>query len=404
MTEVNEDSMIPCAVCSTDIDIDDAHTTERDDIVCDDCVRTCECCYEIGTTNDIHSYVDGDLWCESCTNREGNWCESCDEYTRNATNYIADRDTYWCDDCSSDTFYCEDCSSYFYQGYCESCPDARLIHDYGYRPDPIFHSTEGRERLYFGLEIEVEAGRNYSDAATYAHQLEDMELAYLKSDGSLNCGFEVVTHPMSHDFIKNEAEDFFNVITGLRNQHQVKSWGTSTCGVHIHISRTGFNGGAHMHRFLKLVYSNQDFYETMAGRSSDRWAKFDDVKHSEFLGRDEDGARMYKQFNSYRSKLIEGNHTDRYSAVNTQNRATLEMRIFKGTTNVNTIKSYVDLAHASVEYTRTISVREVSNGALEVEPFLQYIVDNSELYPELVERINRLYIDIVRLNGQEVSA
>jgi len=391
MTEVIEESGIECAVCSTGITPDDAYTTESDETVCSDCVRSCNRCGDVGTENDDWCIVDSNTWCESCTERYGSWCESCEEYTEDSTNYVADRDVYWCEGCTGDTYFCHTCDQYYDQGFCEECQDTRVIHDYSYRPDPIFHSTTNTERLFFGIEIEVEAGRGLSDAAEYAQQLETMDLAYLKSDGSLSCGFEIVTHPMSHAFFKNEAQELYTVLEGLRNSHQVRSWGTGTCGVHIHISRTGFNGGAHMHRFLNLVYSNQDFYETMAGRSSDRWAKFSDVE----LPR---GGRSFSR------KLHPSRSSDRYSAVNTNNDHTLEMRIFRGTTNPSTIKSYLDLAHASVEYTRTMSVKEVANGALNPASFVAYIIDNEKIYPELVERINRLYLPTVWLTRQNVSA
>jgi hypothetical protein len=404
MTEVIEESVVECAVCSTDIAPDNAYETDSCEVVCSDCVRTCDNCSDVGTENDDWNCVDSDLWCQNCTDREAHWCESCEEMTRHDTNYIADRDAYWCDDCSGGTFFCEDCSQYYDQGFCEDCSDSRTIHDYNYRPDPIFHSTKSDERLFFGIEIEVEAGRSLNNAAEYAQQLESMDLAYLKSDGSLNCGFEVVTHPMSHDFFKSEAQDFFDILVGLRNQYNVKSWGTSTCGVHIHISRTGFNGGAHMHRFLNLIYSNQDLYETMAGRSSDRWAKFDDVNHTKWIYDDYGNRQNIATTRSFAHKLNNDRGSDRYSAVNTNNSATLEMRIFKGTTNPRTIMSHIDLAHASVEYTRTMSVKEVAQGALNPTTFVEYIISNEKLYPELVERINRLYIPISMLSASRQEA
>ena len=405
MTDVNDESGLECAVCSTGLNSDEAHATEHGEIACGDCVRHCESCQEMGTENDDWNSVDGDMWCQYCTENNASWCEACEEYTQHGTNYIADRDSYWCRDCTAGSYWCEDCDQYFEQGFCEDCNDTRMIHDYNYRPDPIFHSTTNSERLFFGIEIEVEAGRNISDASEYAQQLEPLELAYLKSDGSLNCGFEIVTHPMSHSFIKYEAQELYDVLDGLRSQFKVQSWSTGTCGLHIHISRTGFNGGAHMHRFLNLVYSNKDFYETMAGRSSDRWAKFDDVEAGGEWVTDTDGRRSWVPIRSFRHKLQTGRYnrgSDRYSAVNTNNEATLEMRIFRGTTNPQTIKSHVDLAHASVEYTRTLSVREVANGALMPEPFIDYIVSNDKLYPELIERINRLFVN-VSASRQNVS-
>jgi hypothetical protein len=237
-----------------------------------------------------------------------------------------------------------------------------------------------------------------------------MELAYLKHDGSLSCGYEIVTHPMSHDYYKNEASDLWDTLEHLRTYYKVKSWDTSTCGLHIHVSRTGFNGGGHMHRFLNLIYSNQDFYQRLAGREESRWATFDDIMNSEIL-RDEWGNRImdedgFTQFQTKRSiaSKLQGYNTERYSAVNTRNRETLEIRIFKGTVNTNTVKSHLDLAHASVEYTRNMTVRDVRNGALSAMDFVHYILQNSTLYPELHERVNRLVLpNLVRLAEQNVS-
>jgi hypothetical protein len=263
--------------------------------------------------------------------------------------------------------------------------------------------------LFFGLEIEVEAGHNLREASHYAHQLEALDLAYLKHDGSLNSGFEIVTHPMSHGFFKNEAQELWDVLEQLRtnSEYRVKSWDTKTCGLHIHISRTGFNGGAHMHRFLNLVYSNPDFYSTLAGRTSDQWAKFTDINVREYE-RDSNGERVPDPLGGYQivskrtfaHKLRPHHNSDRYSAVNTNNRETLEMRIFRGSVNGETIKAQLDLAHASVEYTRTLTVQDVLQGALSADNFMWYIFQNEALYPELSARIDKL---VVRLTEQNVS-
>jgi hypothetical protein len=275
----------------------------------------------------------------------------------------------------------------------------RIVHDYGYRPDPIFYSSSPDERLYFGIEIEVEAkDGNYEvrkNAAQRAYALENEQLAYLKNDGSLNCGFEIVTHPMSHNYYMNEADELWDTLEDLRTKYDMKSWATRTCGLHIHISRTGFNGGAHMHRFLNLVYSNQAFYELLAGRSSSQWSKFDDVDTAVPTGRlNSQGFTEWKTVRSYKNKIDSGRNTDRYSAVNTQNRATLEMRIFKGTINSGKVKSQINLAHASVEYTRTLTVKDVRDGALNASQFAQYIMAHADIYPELVARLDKQYTQV----------
>ena len=410
-----------CSVCTTEHDVEDLITTEYDSLVCNDCAMTCERCDSIGSTDDSFHTVDGnDIWCESCTERRAHWCEHCEEYDSGTSFYISDRQESWCEGCAdSHAYWCDECDEYNADG-CDRCSDdmssdgSRLIHDYSYRPDAIFHSTNKDERLFFGIEIEVEARDNLRDSAEYAHQLESMDLAYLKHDGSLNNGFEIVTHPMSHDFFKNEAGDFFAVMEGLRSQQgiRVKSWDTRTCGLHIHISRTGFSGGAHMHRFLNLVYTNPDFYSTLAGRTSDQWAKFTDIIKREYA-RDANGDRVPDPLGGYEietkrtfmHKLDNERNSDRYSAVNTLNRETLEMRIFRGSVNGDTIKSQLDLAHASVEYTRNLTVQDVTQGALTSDNFMWYIFEHESLYPELVARIDKLITPTlpVRLAEQNVS-
>jgi hypothetical protein len=414
MTDEVENQVHECAVCSTDIEADDViFTSYASSIVCSDCAMSCYRCDNIETVNDTFYVVDGDDWCEGCTERRSYFCESCEERNSYGTSHVSDRGEDWCEACLNDAYWCDSCDEYNADG-CDSClsddEGGRIIHDYSYRPDAIFHSTDKNERLFFGLEIEVEAGDNLRESANHAYQLEGLDLAYLKHDGSLNNGFEIVTHPMSHEFFKNEAQELWSVIEQLRSNsaYRVKSWDTKTCGLHIHISRTGFNGGAHMHRFLNLVYSNSDFYSTLAGRTSDQWAKFTDIYRNDYK-RDSNGERIWDMDNGYevtttrqfKHKLSTDYNSDRYSAVNTNNRETLEMRIFRGSVNGNTIKAQIDLAHASVEYTRTLTVQDVRNGALHQSQFMSYIAENIELYPELNERMNKL--PIVRLAEQNVS-
>lgn len=412
MTDEIEVSDVECAVCLTDIATDDSITTQYDEIVCGDCVITCDRCSTMYSTNDPYNYVDGDIWCESCTENRAYFCESCEEYNSQGSTYIHDRGQNWCESCTNDCYYCDDCDVWNEDG-CDTCvmddEGNRIIHDYSYRPDAIFHSTDKNERLFFGIEIEVESRDSMNESSSHAYQLEALDLAYLKHDGSLSNGFEIVTHPMSHGFFKNEATELWSILEDLRSKEgmRVKSWDTRTCGLHIHISRTGFNNGAHMHRFLNLVYSNQEFYETLAGRSSEQWAKFSDIMRKDYMRdkndnviKDEQGYTKIVTTRTFKHKLSHGHGSDRYSAVNTLNRETLEMRIFRGSVNGETIKAQLDLAHASVEYTRNMTVQDILQGALSADNFMWYIFQNEELYPQLSARIDKL---VVRLTEQNVS-
>ena len=397
MDEIDDDGiaeLIVCASCKDEHIEDDCLHTENGELVCSDCTRICQNCDCIYSIEDNFTEVDDNLWCEGCADNYAHWCDRCEAYGTENTYYVSDMGESWCMSCTDNrAVWCESCDEYNRDGCQNECEDdmvdnERIVHDYSYRPDPIFHSTDDNSRLFFGMEIEVEAGSydQRREAAQYAHSIleEQNSLAYLKNDGSLNCGFEVVTHPMTYDFFMKEADEFWDTIDKLKTDFNMKSWATRTCGLHIHISRSGFTNPPHMHRFLRLIYSNQDFYQAMAGRSESNWAKFDDVKMW-------DGAHN-KWVRSYRGKMADPTttNTDRYSAINTNNRATVEMRIFKGSINTTNVRGALGLAHASVEYTRTMSLQEVMDGALSTEKFIDYINSKPELYADVITRMGKV--------------
>jgi len=379
----DEEALITCVTCSNDFHEDNIIIAEGDETVCENCVVYCERCDSRHTSNEDMVLLDGGdtIWCQGCVEYYANYCDSCNEYCTDNTYYVQDRGESWCDGCLGWATFCDDCGEYYADG-CDSCNDTRYIHDWSYKPDAIFHSTNNGERLFFGVELEMEApsGATLSEASEYAFRLEKSDLAYLKNDGSLSQGMELVTHPMSYDFYSQYAEELWETIEHLRTAYRMRSGDTSTCGIHIHISRTGFSGGAHMHRFLNLVYSNEKLFSKLAGRHSDRWAKFNDVQ------RWDNNGNGYKTF---KSKLEQGRNSDRYSAVNTQNQHTLEMRIFKGSMLKDTLMAHLGLAHASVEYTRSLSVRDIANGALNPDNFIAYLREHADMYQATIERLER---------------
>jgi hypothetical protein len=393
---------IKCDICRDEYAQDDLTTTSDNELVCGDCVRICESCDSIMTAEDDFNLVCDSYWCQNCTDNYAHWCDRCEEYQRENTYYVADMGESWCINCTDNrAVWCENCDEYNRDGCASECESDmvdgdRVVHDYSYRPDPIFHSTDDNSRLFFGMEIEVEAPswEVRRDAAQYAHNKLEVEnsLAYLKNDGSLNCGFEVVTHPMTYDFFMNEAQELWDTVHGLKENYGMKSWATRTCGLHIHISRSGFTNPPHLHRFLRLIYSNQDFYQAMAGRSASSWAKFDDVMAYD--------TETDKYRRTFKHKVADPTtvNTDRYSAVNTNNRATVEMRIFKGSINTTNVRGALGLAHASVEYTRTMSIKDVKDNALCASNLIKYIESKPDLYADTIIRIGKALLTEVTTN------
>lgn len=115
--------------------------------------------------------------------------------------------------------------------------ESRYIHDYSYKPDPEF---KGEGKRYFGVELEVDYGGKDNDNAKEVLDIAnyDRENIYIKSDGSLDDGFEIVTHPMTLNYHIN-LMPWEEVMRKLIRMGY-KSHKAGTCGLHIHINRTAF--------------------------------------------------------------------------------------------------------------------------------------------------------------------
>jgi hypothetical protein len=415
-----------CTVCSNDIDEGDERQFPNGDIVCDscsyycdsctnvipqdesrvngssiycyDCSFVCENCDEAHENDDVHT-VNDEYWCQSCYQDNSFYCDSCDSNYPDRWDYYSVQDNTYCSSCfDSHAYWCEECDQNFRdddpcscrsdEGRCPSCNTREAIHSYGCKPDLNFLGND-KSNLYLGLELETEIYGDLNDASEFASEAL-AGVAILKHDGSIgrqggsrvgNEGFEIVTQPHTHLQFREHSQALWDTIDKLRTDYRARSWDAkSNCGIHIHISRRGFSSGAHTHRFLSLVYQNSEQMMKFAGRKSD-YARFNDC-----YSFDEYDRPVF----SLKHKLDRNAHTERYTAVNTQNRDTLELRFFRGTMNSKGVLATLDLAHAMVEYTRNLRLDDVKMGALKWEWFVDYVQDNNGLYPDLYNRIPKV--------------
>jgi hypothetical protein len=335
--------------------------------------------------------IEGREYCDLCRtkfweeNDESDYfeCECCEWFTHHDNSGWFDG-TRYCDNCiENNVFNCGHCDELCWDGNDHDCTseddDSSLIHSYSYKPSPYFF---GEGKYHFGFELEVEArGNGRFEGAVIAQNTLGGH-AYLKEDGSLNDGFEIVTHP--HTLQNYHTEFNWGVLDKLKSEGY-RSWNTNTCGLHVHVSRTAFGEGdpwdrrimraqrsqlllkrqSHELRFMKLIYDNQRQVERISGRSSTRYASFEDK-------------------GNLVQKVKYGNQGNgRFSAINTENDTTIEVRVFRGSLRKERVLSAIEFVHASVEYTRDVKVTS-KNHALSWLKFTGYVADNAELYPNLV--------------------
>ncbi len=260
---------------------------------------------------------------------------------------------------------CGGCDQQYLTGQRHRCAHAQ-INGYGYRPDPNFL---GEGPLFLGVELETECEGSWTvdqGVAWVAKHSDKGRICYLKSDGSIRNGFEIVTHPMSLEWA---MESFpWEMLDGLRS-NGFRSWTTTTCGLHVHMSRDAFAGDTHLLAFMLFAYRVKAKLIKLAGRNS-HWSSWE-----------ADGDDY-----SIEQKAKGDSGSTRYTAINTSNTATVEMRFWKGSLNPIQVKAAIQWCHAAWEFTRDIT-DPTAQGALSWDAFVSWVSERSDRFPELELRI-----------------
>lgn len=307
------DEFFQCDVCG-DIIINSENSGGDICNRCDENTVLCnECGERIASDEAIYCDIDDENYCESCYSDNFVHCDICGSVTdRNDSHY------------DDDNYYCEDC----WRGSPES-----VIMDYNYTP---CFPNYGEERR-FGVEIEVEGGRCLASDMRAAFD-DDI---YMKNDGSLDSGFEIITMPFLFEDILRIASSVGNKAQslGLRGDND-------TCGIHVHVSRAGIaNIDETIAKLLLLFSIHSDEVERFARRDCKQWAAISKKSKIEFEDDSKSGFRCEKNA--------------RYRAINLQPSKTIEFRIFKGTTNGDTIKAILQFVNAVIDYCEVVSITDV---------------------------------------------
>lgn len=314
-------------------------------------MTTCALCGE----NFLESrsvYVDNDCLCPSCAEERTTLCTRCGERIYNDDNAgddqtplcqsCYDRSYTSCDRCgrviSLDDAYYEETDEDEDYPLCYDChtrsASGTVIHDYYYKPEPIFYGEGPR---YYGVELELdEGGEISSNAASILEtaQQNGADTLYCKHDGSLNDGFELVTHPMTLEYHQQKMP--WRAILQKCVEQGYLSHQARTCGLHIHVSRRAFGTTEEQQDtcIARILYFFEKHWEELlkfsrrTQRQLERWAARYGFKEQpmEIL----DHAKK-------------GYHGGRYTCVNLQNRDTIEFRMFRGTLKYNTLIATLQL-------------------------------------------------------------
>lgn len=297
--------------------------------------KVCKHCGKVLTLGNIFKTEDDEFICCECANEYYTRCSCCD-------NYIA---------ISEKRTTCLECDSRIYNKVCNG---------YSTKPIPRFNGRYNKDKgeRFFGIELEIN-NLKPQDAFILFNDLYKDKKIYNKSDSSISRGVEIVTNPFNYsNMVKllNDMEYGLNLIgkeiEGYKNN----------AGLHIHVNRKSLDPLD----IIKLSYlfnykSNEEskrLFYYISGRntksttqtSSYSYCMVGDIKNIENLRKP----------------------SERYLAFNIMPENTVEFRLFKTTTDINSIIMYLDFVNLSIEYCHSHGLKQIN-----IKSFISWIKDNS---------------------------
>ena len=288
-----------------------------DQLLCGECLNSltavCDCC-ETRIWLDCNAGNENVVLCENCYERHYYSCSSCGRLIHESEVYMDDDDEVLCCSC--------------YNRRCRSTS----INSYAFKPSPIFY---GKGNRFFGVELEIDGAGEDSDNADEVldEANNSAEHIYCKHDGSLDDGFEIVTHPMTLDYHMNVMP--WSCVLNTAKRLGYRSHQTSTCGLHIHVNRTAFGDTEDKQEacIARILYFFEKHWEELL----------------KFSRRTEGQLYQWACRYGYKERPMEiledakKNSGSRYMCVNLTNESTIEFRIFRGTLKLNTLIAALQL-------------------------------------------------------------
>lgn len=308
---VDPNGYIACLNCHDDLGEDCAHCRNR-------------------FNTRLHRTIDHGNLCNDCLRRFPfvKQCSGCGRYITNRESAILDEDYD-----GEVAYYCFECRHHI-----------SPIRQYYYKPLPKFKFTEDEAdeeyKLFLGVELEVDDGGNRNSAARKVKEI--LPFVYCKNDGSLNDGFEIVTHPCT---LKYHLQQPYNEAFQYLIEEGYRSGDTRTCGLHIHINRDFFGRSTITQEYeeAKLLYLMEKYWQKMVIFSRRQQDELND-----WARRAED----YDPEDSMLENLYKAKGKGRYFALNFENERTIEFRLFKGTLNLKTFFATLQLVDVFTKYAK----------------------------------------------------
>jgi hypothetical protein len=317
--------------------------------------QECNYCLYWHKKNNILVYKDM-KYCKKCYKVLIKYCTNCEKLCHRDIDAKADMDgSIFCTTCWTDRFtYCYECHNMGYlddmiwvdetqRYYCTGCSNnlailggGEMIHNYGYKPKPFFKKMKyenkeesNKDSVFMGVELEVQhnnVSNKVVDFNTFLKKERVSTKFYFKRDGSVESGFEIVTHPFTLKYAHRTLK--FNKILNWLEKNKFTSYESGKCGLHIHLDKNFFDEND-ITKMRIFFLKNKNFIEKFSNRNGIgmNYCYFDNTTIPQIL----------------KGSIPSG----RYWALNlNSSEDTVEMRIFRGTLDCDRFISILQFADA----------------------------------------------------------
>lgn len=301
-----------CAECDDIFPTSDM-TDTHDGRICSHCLDNN---YMYSSVMDEYIHEDEVVWvgddCMTDEYRDNHYycCESCGEwFDLEREGCTSDDEYYLCDSCADD-YRLENGDVYY--------KDSGYIQEYHPNIDLKFY---GNGPKFLGCEYEVQGGGCNSNIAESI--FGDYREFYCSRDGSLDEGFEAITHPCSPSHMLSNI-DWETIVDKLdKNGYD----DTEGAGFHIHISREHFKSQSHIGKLIRFFSDN---YQELVNFGNRTWGTANKWAEPTDYDTDDKFIDIYSNAKG-----------ERYSAVNVWPSETVEIRLFGCTYRPEVIRSYI---------------------------------------------------------------
>ena len=366
--KLSKKGQIPKGLCDYCLNVVEQEnlTKVKHYFLCSNClkkraIKCHKCGYFVFKDEAKFSSSEGKYYCLTCYKELFFICSFCNQ-ERYKDEMIETSDREYpriCETCYSEAFdRCEECGSIFHIDnmfevedevlVCRRCYDAyyRIIKRYDYVPERFkFNKLAWDNLLYIGFELEVEHESNREEMARKVKKfLESKNVGryfYIKHDGSLHNGFEIVSQPLTLQFIHKKIP-LREILEELKRM-KFTSYKSGRCGLHFHLNKNFFSS-LEIEKLRMFFATNKKELSILSKRKGNYgYCQFEDYKIHNFL---------YGTENS-----------SKYLAIRTHvtSKNTLEIRLFRGTLAHGRFLACLQFVDAISHYVKEVSIMSLRN-------------------------------------------